>query len=49
MEDYNLGVLQKFEITVVCGQKFNWYMRTLSLKSQKVRKIVQTLLKTNGL
>ena len=26
MEDYNLGVLQKFEITVVCGLNFNWYI-----------------------
>ena len=30
-----LGVSPNFEITVVCGLKFPWYLRTLSLKFQK--------------
>ena len=32
-----LGVSPNFEITVVCGLKFHWYLRTLSLKLQKAR------------
>ena len=30
-----LGVSPNFEITVACGLKFHWYLRTLSLKFQK--------------
>ena len=30
-----LGVSPNFEITVACGPKFHWYLRTLILKFQK--------------
>ena len=33
---YIMG-LTKFKITVACGLKFHWYLRTLSLKFQKAR------------
>ena len=29
-----LGVSPNFDITVACGLKFHWYLRTLSLKLQ---------------
>ena len=31
------GVSPNFEITVACGLKFHWYLRTLSLNFQKAR------------
>ena len=32
-----------FEITVACGLKFHWYLRTLSLKFQKARTKIEVL------
>ena len=39
-----VGVSPSFEITVVCGLKFYWYLRTLSLKFQKARTKIEIFL-----
>ena len=33
----SISIYVQFQITVACGLKFHWYLRTLSLKSQKAR------------
>ena len=33
-----------FEITVACGLKFHWYLRTLSLKFQKATSKIEVFL-----
>ena len=34
----------KFQITVACGLKFHWYLRTLSLKFQKATSKIEVFL-----
>ena len=41
---YNLGVSPNFEITVACGLKFHWCLRTSSLKFQKAKSKIDIFL-----
>ena len=40
---FTLGVSPNFEITVVFGLKFHWYLKTISLKFQKARTKIEVL------